>query len=98
MSSTCAEAWRKTSQSTRVSILICRDSFSARLALALFVPFLQLASLASFILLLIFFAVNASLYIIGARAGAPEKLRRWRWWGVFGAFVSLALAAMEALG
>ena len=49
-------------------------------------------------MLLIFLAVNASLYIIGARRGAPEKLRRWRWWGVFGAVVSLGLAAMEALG
>jgi amino acid transporter len=71
---------------------------AAILVLALFVPFLQLASLTSFIMLLIFIAVNASLYIIGARPGASEKLRRWRWWGVFGAIVSLGLAAMEALG
>jgi amino acid transporter len=71
---------------------------AAILALALFVPFLRLASLTSFIMLLIFFTVNASLYIIGARSGAPEKLRRWRWWGVFGAAVSLGLAAMEAFG
>ncbi len=70
---------------------------AAILVLALFVPFLQLASLTSFIMLLIFFAVNASLYIIGARPGASKKLRRWRWWGVFGAIVSLGLAAMEAL-
>jgi APA family basic amino acid/polyamine antiporter len=71
---------------------------TAILVLALFVPFLQLASLTSFIMLLIFVAVNASLYIIGARPGAPVKLRRWRWWGVFGAVISLGLAAMEALG
>jgi APA family basic amino acid/polyamine antiporter len=70
---------------------------SAILALALFVPFLQLASLTSFIMLLIFMAVNASLYIIGSRPGAPVKLRRWRWWGVFGAVISLGLAAMEIL-
>ncbi|MDP1701252.1 MAG: APC family permease [Aestuariivirga sp.] len=70
---------------------------AAILALALFVPFLRLASLTSFIILLIFMAVNASLYIIGARLGAPEKLRRWRWWGVFGAVISFGLAAMEAL-
>ena len=54
---------------------------AAILALALFVPFLQLASLTSFIILLIFMVVNASLYVIGSRPGAPEKLRRWRWWG-----------------
>lgn len=71
---------------------------AAILALALFVPFLQLASLTSFIMLLIFVAVNAGLYIIGARPGAPAKLRRWRWWGVFGAAISLGLAVMEALG
>jgi APA family basic amino acid/polyamine antiporter len=70
---------------------------AAILALALLVPFLQLASLTSLIMLLIFTAVNASLYIIGARPGAPEKLRRWRWWGVFGAVVSLGLVAMESL-
>ena len=68
------------------------------LALALFVPFLQLASLTSFLILLIFMMVNASLFIIGTRPEAPEKLRRWRWWGVFGAFVSLGLAAMEVFG
>ena len=67
------------------------------LALALLVPFLQLAGLTSLIMLLVFVAVNASLYIIGARPGAPEKLRRWRWWGVFGAVVSLGLVAMESL-
>ena len=71
---------------------------AAILALALFVPFLQLASLTSFIMLLIFFAVNASLYIIGARPSAPARLRHWRWWGAVGAVVSLGLAAMEALG
>lgn len=71
---------------------------AAILALGLFVPFLQLASFTSFIMLLIFVAVNASLYIIGARPGAPAKLRHWRWWGVFGAVISLGLAAMESLG
>jgi basic amino acid/polyamine antiporter, APA family len=69
---------------------------AAILALALFVPLLQLASLTSFIMLLIFTSVNASLYIIGVRPGVPAKLRRWRWWGVVGAVISLGLAAMEA--
>jgi len=68
------------------------------LALALFVPFLQLASLTSFMMLLIFATVNASLYLIGTRPGAPAKLRRWRWWGLFGAIVSFSLAAMEGFG
>lgn len=71
---------------------------AAILALALFVPFLQLASFTSLIMLLIFTVVNASLYLIGSRPGASAKLRRWRWWGVFGAVISLGLAAMEAFG
>jgi hypothetical protein len=49
-------------------------------------------------MLLIFAAVNASLYLIGARPGAPAELRRWRFWGLFGAVVSLGLAAVEGLG
>jgi APA family basic amino acid/polyamine antiporter len=71
---------------------------AAILVLALFVPFLRLASLTSFIMLLIFAAVNASLYLIGARPGAPVKLRRWRWWGLLGAIISSGLAAMEGIG
>ena len=71
---------------------------AAILALALLVPFLRLASLTSLLMLLIFAMVNASLYVIGARPGAPEKLRRWRWWGVFGAVISSGLAAMEGFG
>lgn len=71
---------------------------AAILVLALFVPFLRLAGLTSFMMLLIFAAVNASLYLVGARPGAAEKLRRWRFWGLFGAVISLGLAAMEGLG
>jgi amino acid transporter len=65
------------------------------LAFALFVPMLSLASLTSFIMLLVFTLVNASLYLIGRKADALEKLRKWRWWGVAGALVSAALAVAE---
>jgi APA family basic amino acid/polyamine antiporter len=65
------------------------------LVLALFVPFLRLASLTSFIMLLVFASVNTSLYLIGAQPGAPARLRRWRWWGVSGAVISFGLAAVE---
>jgi amino acid transporter len=65
---------------------------------ALLVPILKLAELTSFVMLLIFTLVNASLFLIGRRDGAPDKLRRWRWWGAFGAVISSGLAVAEVLG
>ncbi len=65
--------------------------------MGLFVPLLQLAELTSFVMLLIFTAVNLSLFLIGRRADAPAKLRRWRWWGLGGAVVSLGLAVSELI-
>lgn len=65
--------------------------------LALTVPLLQLAELTSLIILVIFTLVNASLFVLGRREGAPEKLRRWRWWGLAGAAISLALVISEIL-
>ena len=43
-------------------------------ALGLFVPLLQLAELTSLVMLLIFTAVNLSLFLIGRQAGAPLRL------------------------
>ncbi len=63
--------------------------------LCLLVPLLQLAELTSFVMLLIFTAVNASLFIIGRRPDAPPRLRSWRYFGLAGAFVSLGLAVAE---
>ena len=71
---------------------------AATALLGLFVPLLQLAELTSFVMLLVFTAVNASLFLIGRREGAPERLRRWRHLGIIGAFVSLALALTEIAG
>ncbi len=65
--------------------------------LALTVPLLQLAELTSLIILIIFTLVNASLFLLGRQQDAPGKLRRWRWWGLAGAAVSLALAVSEIL-
>jgi basic amino acid/polyamine antiporter, APA family len=67
-------------------------------ALGLFVPLLQLAELTSLVMLLIFTAVNLSLFLIGRQAGAPVRLARWRYWGLGGAIVSLALAVSELVG
>ena len=67
----------------------------ATLLLGLFVPLLRLAEMTSLIMLLIFTTVNLSLFLIGRRAGAPARLRQWRYWGLLGAGVSLALAVSE---
>jgi basic amino acid/polyamine antiporter, APA family len=68
---------------------------AAVLALALLLPLLQLAELTSLVMLLVFAAVNASLFLIGRRNGAPPRLRSWRWWGVFGTIVALALVVAQ---
>lgn len=67
----------------------------ATLLLGLFFPLLRLAEMTSLIMLLIFTTVNLSLFLIGRRAGAPARLRQWRYWGLLGAGVSLALAVSE---
>ena len=68
---------------------------AAAAALGLFVPLLQLAELTSLVMLGVFAAVNVSLYLIGRRAGAPPRLRRWRYWGLAGAAVTLGLIILE---
>lgn len=64
-------------------------------AMGLIVPLLRLAELTSFVMLLIFTVVNASLFLIGRTADAAPRLRRWRYFGLLGAAVSLALALAE---
>jgi APA family basic amino acid/polyamine antiporter len=69
---------------------------AAAAALGLFVPLLRLAELTSLVMLCVFAAVNVSLYLIGRRSDAPPRLRRWRYWGLLGAAVTLGLIALEA--
>ena len=69
------------------TLLIC--------ALALTVPLVRLAEMTSFVILAIFTMVNVSLFLIGGRASAPPRLRRWRWTGLIGAVISLGLIASE---
>jgi basic amino acid/polyamine antiporter, APA family len=64
-------------------------------ALALTVPLVRLAEMTSFVILAIFTMVNVSLFLIGGRASAPPRLRRWRWTGLIGAVISLGLIASE---
>lgn len=64
------------------------------IVLALFFPLLRLAEATSLVTLSVFALVNLSLFAIGTRM--PETgLRAWRWWGLFGAAVSFALAAWQ---
>jgi amino acid transporter len=66
--------------------------------LALTVPLVRLAEMTSFVILAIFTLVNISLFLIGRRPGAPQRLRRWRWTGLAGAAISLGLILSELSG
>lgn len=66
--------------------------------LALSVPLVRLAEMTSFVILAIFTLVNASLFLIGGRPEAPQRLRRWRWTGLAGALTSLGLILSELAG
>lgn len=63
--------------------------------LGLTVPLVQLAATTSLIILMIFTAVNLSLFLLGRRQAAPQRLRTWRYWGLAGAVISLALIVSE---
>ena len=63
--------------------------------LALAVPLVSLARLTSIVILVVFTLVNLSLWRIGGRADAPEGLRNWRYWGLFGAALSAFLLIPE---
>ncbi len=67
------------------------------LALALTLPLLQLAQATSIVTLLVFILVNLALWFIGRRADAAPVLKRWRYLGLAGAALSLALLAVELL-
>jgi APA family basic amino acid/polyamine antiporter len=63
--------------------------------LALWLPLLQLAELASLFILVVFTLVNLSLFLVGSRPGAPDRPRRWRHIGLIGAALSLGLIMSE---
>lgn len=66
--------------------------------LALTVPLVRLAEMTSFVILAIFTLVNLSLFLLGRRRDAPQRLRRWRWMGLLGAAITLALILSELAG
>jgi amino acid transporter len=65
--------------------------------LALTTPLVQLAQLTSFVLLVVFAAVNASLFLIGRRSPPGSHLCRWRHWGLAGTAFALMLAMAELI-
>lgn len=68
---------------------------AAILALGLLVPLRQLAELTSLAMLLVFAAVNLSLYLIGKSRAAAPRLRRWRLWGLLGMAIAMSLVAAQ---
>jgi APA family basic amino acid/polyamine antiporter len=69
----------------------------AVLFLGLAVPLRELAELTSLAMLLVFAAVNLSLFLIGRSPAAAPRLRRWRLWGIMGMAIALALVAAQII-
>ncbi len=66
---------------------------AAIILLGLFLPIVELAEYASGAVLLVYALVNISLIAIGGRADSAPRLKRWRWVGIPGALLALALIA-----
>ena len=67
------------------------------LALALGLPLISLAQATSFVTLSVFTLVNLALFKIGSQPGAELSLYRWRYWGLVGAALSVALLSTEII-
>lgn len=80
---------------TPVSATIC--VVAVIVMLSLFFPLVGLARATSVVTLTVFTLVDLSLFAIGTRE--PELgLGRWRWVGLIGALLAIALAAWDLLG
>lgn len=66
----------------------------AILVLAALLPLVRLAELTSLVILVVFTLVNLSLFTLG-RMGIHSKLRRWRYWGLFGAALCVAILVFQ---
>jgi len=65
------------------------------LVLALGFKLVSLAQATSIVTLSVFTLVNVALWRIGSKPGADPVLYRWRYWGLLGAALSLALLGTE---
>lgn len=63
--------------------------------LALGVPLVQLAETTSIVTLAVFAMVNLSLFVLG-RGSTHPTLSRWRWVGLVGAAICIAVLAFQA--
>lgn len=66
------------------------------LALALFFPLVLLAEATSLVILSVFTLVNLSLFALGGRLDDPW-LKRFRWWGLFGAVICGGVAGFQII-
>ncbi len=65
--------------------------------LALALPLVSLAQATSVVTLCVFTLVNLALWRIGSREDSAPVLQRWRYWGVFGAVLSIGLLSIEVI-
>ncbi|MFZ1813598.1 MAG: amino acid permease [Rhizobiaceae bacterium] len=93
-----APLWLAKVHATRQTPLRATLTVSALvLVLALSLPLVRLAEMTSLVTLAVFALVNLSLFALGSRNAEP-KLRRWRWWGLLGAAVCIAIPMAQLLG
>ncbi len=64
------------------------------LTLALLFPLVRLAEVTSLVTLGVFALVNISLFALGNKLD-DILVRRWRWWGLFGAAICIGVAAFQ---
>ena len=65
-------------------------------ALALGLPMVHLAQATSLVTLSVFSLVNLALWSVGQKENSAPALKRWRYWGLFGALLTAGLLVMEA--
>ena len=93
-----APAWfSKINPARRTPIRATLAVSAAILVLALSFPLIRLAEATSLVVLLVFTLVNLSLFALGVRNADP-LLHRWRWWGLLGAALCLAILGLQAVG
>ncbi len=66
------------------------------LGLALFFPLVRLAEATSLVTLGVFALVNLALFSLGGVLD-DNLVKRWRWWGVFGAAICIGVATFQVL-
>ena len=88
-----APAWlNKVSETRKTPARATFIVAGAILSLALFFPLVSLAEFTSLLVLGVFTSVNFSLFLLGHNS-EKEFLGKYKWWGLFGAVLSLAIAA-----